>query len=63
MHETSARGWCTGMAQRDEVGREAEGGSGWGTHVNPCFLRYDTKSTNIKGKKAWSNLHNKDLLT
>ena len=22
MHETSARGWCTGMAQRDGMGRE-----------------------------------------
>ena len=22
MHETSARGWCTGMTQRDGMGRE-----------------------------------------
>ena len=34
MHETSARGWCTRMTQRDRVGREAGGGSGWGTHIN-----------------------------
>ena len=32
MHETSAQGWCT---QRDGMGREVGGGSGWGTHVNP----------------------------
>ena len=38
MHETSARTWCTGKTQRDGVGREAGGGSGWGTHVNPCLI-------------------------
>ena len=37
MHETSARGWYTGMTQRDGMGRE-EGGSGWGTHVNPWLI-------------------------
>ena len=26
MHETSARGWCTGMTQRDGMGREVGGG-------------------------------------
>ena len=25
MHETSARGWCTGMTQKDGMGREEEG--------------------------------------
>ena len=35
MHETSARGWCTGKAQRDGMEREAGGGSGWRTHVTP----------------------------
>ena len=25
MHETSARGWCTGMTQRDGMGREMGG--------------------------------------
>ena len=38
MHETSAQGWCTGKTQRDGVGREAGGGSGWGTHVNPWLI-------------------------
>ena len=26
MHETSARGWCTGKTQRDQVEREVGGG-------------------------------------
>ena len=26
MHETSARGWCTGKTQRDGMGREVGGG-------------------------------------
>ena len=25
MHETSAQGWCTGMTQKDEMGREVGG--------------------------------------
>ena len=38
MHETSAQGWCTGMTQRDGMGREVRGGSGWGTYVNPWLI-------------------------
>ena len=38
MHETSARGWCTGKTQRDRVEREVGGGIGWGTHVNPWLI-------------------------
>ena len=38
MHETSAQGWCTGKTQRDGMEREAGGGSGWGTHVNPWLI-------------------------
>ena len=38
MHETSARGWCPGMTQRDGMGREVGGGSGWGTHVHPWWI-------------------------
>ena len=37
MHETSARGWCTGKTQRDRVEREV-GGLGWGIHVNPWLI-------------------------
>ena len=33
MHETSARGWCTGKTQRDQVEREVGGGIGMG---NTC---------------------------
>ena len=32
-----ARGWCTGMTQRDGMGREVRRDSGWGTHV-PLWL-------------------------
>ena len=38
MHETSAEGWCTGKTQRDGMEREAGGGSGRGTHVNPWLI-------------------------
>ena len=38
MHETSAWGWCTGMTQRDGMGKEVEGDSGWGTHINPWLI-------------------------
>ena len=38
MHETSAQGWCTGKTQRDGWGGRWEGGSGWGTHVNPWLI-------------------------
>ena len=32
MHETSARGWCTGKTQRDGMGRKVGGGIGmWNT--------------------------------
>ena len=33
MHETSARGWCTGMTQRDGMGREVGGGNEDGEHM------------------------------
>ena len=33
LHETSAQGWCTGKTQRDGMGREVGGGSGWGEHM------------------------------
>ena len=38
MHETSARGWCTGMTQRDGMRGEVEGGFRMGTHVNPWLI-------------------------
>ena len=49
MHETSARGWCTGKTQRDGVGREAGGEIGMG---NTCKSMADscqcmTKTTTI----------------
>ena len=38
MHETSSWGWCTGKIQRDGMEREAGGGIGMGTHVNPWLI-------------------------
>ena len=38
MHDTSARGWCTGKTQRDRVEREVGGGIGWGIHVKPRLI-------------------------
>ena len=36
-----AWGWCTGMTQRDGVGREVEGGSGLGARVHPWWIHVD----------------------
>ena len=41
MHETSDRGWCTGMAQRDGMGRKVGGGFRMGNtckSVNPWLI-------------------------
>ena len=32
------QGWYTGMTQRDWMGREVGGGSGWGTPVHPWLI-------------------------
>ena len=39
MHETSARGWCTGMTQRDGKGKEVGGGFRMG---NTCKSMADS---------------------
>ena len=39
MHETSARGWCTGKTQRDRVERDVGGGIGMG---NTCKSMADS---------------------
>ena len=39
IHETSARGWCTGKTQRDQVEREVGGGIGMG---NTCKSMADS---------------------
>ena len=38
MHERSAQGWCTGRSRGMGWRRRWEGGSGWGTHVNPWLI-------------------------
>ena len=48
-HETSARAWCTGKTQRDQVQREVGGGIGMGntckSMANSCQCM--TKTTTI----------------
>ena len=39
MHDTGCLGWCTGMTQRDDTGREE--GSGWGTRVYLWWIHVD----------------------
>ena len=34
----NSQGWCTGKTQRNGMEREAGGGSGWGTRVNPWLI-------------------------
>ena len=44
-----AWGWCTGMTQRDGMGRElGVGGSGWGTRVHLWWMHVD----------IWQNQYN-----
>ena len=43
---TDAWGWCTGMTQRDGMGREE--GSGWETHVYLWLIHVD----------IWQNQYN-----
>ena len=45
MHETSAQAWCTGKMG---WGGRWEGGSGWGTHVNPWLIHVN----------VWQNHYN-----
>ena len=40
MHETSARAWCTGKTQREQVEREVGGGIGMG---NTCKSMADSR--------------------
>ena len=34
-----AQGWYPGTTQRDGMGRDVGGRSGWGTHVHPWLIR------------------------
>ena len=38
MHDSSVQGWCTGRPRGMGWGGRQEGGSGWGTHVNPWLI-------------------------
>ena len=48
MHDTGCWGWCTGMTQRDGMGKEEGRGSGWGTHVYLWWIHVD----------VWQNQYN-----
>ena len=48
MHETSAQGWCTGMTQRDRMGRDVGGGMEMG---NTCKSMADSCQCMEKKKK------------
>ena len=50
MHETSARGWCTGKTQRDQVEWVVGGGIGMGNTCKPMAYSFQcmTKSSTIK---------------
>ena len=52
MHETSARGWCTGKTQRDGMEREVGEGIGMGNTCKPMADSFQcmTKSTTTKKK-------------
>ena len=43
-----ARGWCTGMTQRDGMGMKMGGGSGWETRVHPWRIHVE----------VWQNQYN-----
>ena len=49
MHETSAQGWCTGMTQRDGMGREVGEGFRMGNTCKSMADSYQcmTKTTTI----------------
>ena len=51
MQETSAPGWCTGMTQRDGVGREAGGGFRMG---NTCKSMADSCQCVAKPQNHYS---------
>ena len=53
MHETSARTWCTGKTQREQVEREVGGGIGLGNTCKPMAVSFQcmTKFTKKKKKK------------
>ena len=49
-----AWGWCTGMTQRDGMGREVGGDSGFGTHVHLWWIHVDVwqnQYSNVKLNK------------
>ena len=48
IQDADARGWCTGVTQRDGTWWKVGGGSGWGTHVYLWWIHID----------VWQNQYN-----
>ena len=48
IRETGCSGLSTGMTQRDGMGREEGGGSGWGPHAHPWRIQVN----------IWQNKYN-----
>ena len=48
VHETGARNWCTGMSQRDGVGREVGGGFRMGNICTPMADSYQCMAKSIQ---------------
>ena len=69
MHETSARTWCTGETQREQVEREVGGGIGMGNTCKPmavsfqCMTKFTTNKKKRKKKLIGIHLKTKDLIT
>ena len=55
MHETSARTWCTGKTQRNEVEREVGAGIGMGNTCKPMADSFQcmTKPTTKKKEREY----------
>ena len=58
MHETSARTWCTGKTQRDQVEREVGGGIGMGNTCKPMAVSFQCMTKCTTKKKKFSGLKN-----
>ena len=54
MHETSAQGWCTGRPRGMGWRGSWEGGSGWGTHVNPWLIHVNVWQKPLQYCKVFS---------
>ena len=64
IHETSARTWCTGKTQGEQVEREVGGGIGMGNTCKPMAVSFQcmTKFTTNEKKNIFHNTHTTSLM-